>query len=395
MHRLLWAPLLSPFLTSLLVITCAAQSAPAPRVVDLTAPDGTNLKATYFAAAKPGPGVILFHQCNQQRKNWDELAAQLAGAGINVLTVDYRGFGESGGPRFNDLAPQDRQQMVRDKWPGDMEKAFEYLVSQPGVKRDVIGAGGASCGVNQSIQLARRHPEVKSLVLLSGNTDRDGREFLKSSAKLPIFGSASDDDANAVSVMQWILGMSANPGTRFEHYQSGGHGTEMFAPHQELPGMIVDWYTTTLIKTPGKAPVAPQSARVPKTPSILALIDEPGGAPKAAEKLQEARKSNPGAQLFPEDIVNVLGYEHMQNGDTKGAIEILKLNMTAYPQSANMYDSLSDACLADGQRDLAREYAQKALDMLATDTQTPEARKKLVRDSAEGKIKQLAEKKQE
>jgi len=36
------------------------------RVVDLTAPDGTKLKATYFGAAKPGPGVLLLHQCNRR-----------------------------------------------------------------------------------------------------------------------------------------------------------------------------------------------------------------------------------------------------------------------------------------------------------------------------------------
>lgn len=391
MHRLLWARLFSPSLIFLAAITCAAQSAPAPRVVDLTAPDGTNLKATYFAAAKPGPGVILFHQCNQQRKNWDELAARLTSAGINVLTIDYRGFGESGGPRFDKLTPPEAQQMVREQWPGDMDKAFEYLVSQPDVKRDIIGAGGASCGVNQSIQLARRHPEVKSLVLLSGNTDRAGREFIKSSAKLPLFGSAADDDAGAVELMEWVLGLSGNPGTRFEHYASGGHGTEMFAPHNELPGMIVDWYTTTLIKTPGSAPKAPASARV-QNASILELIDEPGGAAKAAEKLAEARKSDPKATLFPEGVVNILGYEHLLNGDAKGAIEILKLNATAYPQSANTYDSLGDAYLADGQRDRARENAQKAIDMLASDT-VPEARKTAIRASAEGKIKQLAEKK--
>src|SRR5260221_13124464 len=78
-------------------VSCAAQELPAPRVVDLKAPDGTTLKATFFAAAKPGPGVLLLHQCNQQRKNWDELAARLAVTGINVLTVDYRRYGGNGG----------------------------------------------------------------------------------------------------------------------------------------------------------------------------------------------------------------------------------------------------------------------------------------------------------
>src|ERR1700693_1796004 len=90
----------------LCALSCGISAWSAERVVDLTAGDGTNLKATYFAAAKSGPGVLLLHQCNRQRKIWDGLAQQLAAAGINVLTVDYRGFGESGGGRFCKFAPQ-------------------------------------------------------------------------------------------------------------------------------------------------------------------------------------------------------------------------------------------------------------------------------------------------
>src|SRR5436190_13755279 len=72
---------------------------PASRIVDLKAADGTPLKATYFAAAKPGPGVLLLHQINRDRKSWDPVAAQLAAAGIHTLALDLRGFGESGRPR--------------------------------------------------------------------------------------------------------------------------------------------------------------------------------------------------------------------------------------------------------------------------------------------------------
>src|ERR1700736_3486593 len=134
---------------SLLTLGATAQKVPAARVIDLKASDGTILKATYFAAAKSGPGVLLLHQCNRQRKVWDDLAGQLAAAGINVLTFDLRGFGESGGARFDKLTPQENAQQA-EKWPGDIHTAFHYLLSQPGVMRDVIGVGGASCGVNNS-----------------------------------------------------------------------------------------------------------------------------------------------------------------------------------------------------------------------------------------------------
>jgi len=374
----------------ILTVSSAAQQAPGPRVVDLTAVDGTKLKATFYAAGKAGPGVLLLHQCNQQRKGWDGLATQLAAAGISVMTLDYRGYGESGGTAPKDLPQAEAVKVLNEKWPGDVDVAYGYLVSQPGVDAHIVGAGGASCGVNQSIQLARRHPEVKSLVLLSGNTDREGRAFLSKSEKMPVLLSAARDDGAAVELMEWLYSLSTNPGSKFVEYPNGGHGVDIFAAHKELPAMIVDWYVQTLVKTPGMAPA--NTARRSEPPVILKVIDSPGGAEKASQQLAAARQKDAKAKLWDEGLVNVIGYEHLQEGDNKGAIEILKLNASAFPDSANVYDSLSDAYLADGQKDLARENAKKALQMLATDTTATEAFRKGIQENAEGKLKQLGEK---
>jgi Tfp pilus assembly protein PilF len=95
--------------------------------------------------------------------------------------------------------------------------------------------------------------------------------------------------------------------------------------------------------------------------------------------------------LFSEEENNRDGYEHFQAGDTQGAAEIMKLNVLAYPNSPNVYDSLSDAFLADGQKDLARQNARKALELLASDTKDPADRRKAIQESAELKLKQLGE----
>jgi dienelactone hydrolase len=370
----------------------AAQQAATPRVADLTAADGTNLKATYFAAGRPGPGVLLLHQCNRQRKVWDELAKQMAASGLNVLTVDFRGFGESGGTPLDKLTQEEITKVFEEKFPGDVDTAFQYLAAQPGVSRDMVGAGGASCGVNQAVQLARRHAEVKSLVLLSEGTDKDGREFLRDSPKLPLFMAAADDDEDVgvVEIMQWLFSLSPNPANKFEHYASGGHGVEMFAAHKELPGEIVTWLGSALQARPSAA-AAKASATASRETRFLELLDHPGGVSKAAEMFAEARQRDPKAVLFSEAVVNRVGYEHLQGGDTKGAVEILKLNVTAYPNSANVYDSVSDAYLADGQKDLARENAKKALEHLAADTKDSEARRDGIKTNAEQKLKELGE----
>src|ERR1700733_4880300 len=235
---------------------CAMTALCGQRMVDLTAPDGTNLKATYFDAGKPGPGVLLLHQCNRDRKVWDGLATQLSGAGINVLTLDNRGFGESGGAPHDTLDQQQEGAVEREKWPGDFDSAIKFLESQPGVTRDAIGVGGASCGVNNSIQTARRHPEVRSLVLLSGPTNLNGRNYLRNSAKTPVFFAVADaDEFAAKPEIEWLYALTSNPGKKYVDYAKGGHGADMFPVHPELMDSIVDWYVTTLIKTPGRAPI--------------------------------------------------------------------------------------------------------------------------------------------
>src|SRR5215470_7447919 len=96
-------------------------AARAQRTVDVPAPDGIVLKATYFAAGTPGPGVLLFHQSNRTRGSWDDLAARLAGYGIHALAVDCRGYGDSGG--HDDRSEPDRTSAQR-RWGGDLDAVY-------------------------------------------------------------------------------------------------------------------------------------------------------------------------------------------------------------------------------------------------------------------------------
>ncbi|GEM_PF-4356751 len=115
----------------LCVLVANGKQPPAPRIVDLTAPDGVKLKATYFSAAAPGPGLILLHQCNRQRKVWDDLASRMAAAGLNVVTVDLRGYGDSEGTPFDKLSPDQANVVFNEKFPLDIETGYNFLLAQP------------------------------------------------------------------------------------------------------------------------------------------------------------------------------------------------------------------------------------------------------------------------
>jgi dienelactone hydrolase len=368
-------------------LSAATPLAAQPRTIDLKSPDGTVLKASYFSAGRPGPGILLFHACNKDRSSWNDLATAAAARGFHVLAMDYRGFGQSGGARGD--GPQQQQWIAEREWPVDIDAAYTWLTSQQGVDKSRIGAAGASCGVNQSVELARRHPEVRTVVLLSGNIAANGRQFIRDAAALPIFGAASHGDGGAVEAMRWAMGWSRNPSNKFVEYKAAGHGTDMFAVEKDLQPQVLAWLDANLRDAPATKPTATTAGGPTVVEEFWTALNQPGGVEKAKKIYDEAKSRDKNIVLFPEQETNLLGYQLLQSGNFKDAVVVFQLNVDAYPQSANVYDSLSDAYLAAGNKEDALKYAQKAMDMLDKDPNVTPEFKQAVRESAEKKIKDL------
>jgi hypothetical protein len=166
----------------------------------------------------------------------------------------------------------------------------------------------------------------------------------------------------------------------------------MFKVHLELPGIIRDWFLVTLIKTPGHAP-----ADTLASAAIIDQIRKPGGVAQVTQQLMEARRKDPEVQLWPEITVSIIGQDHLRAAEPKLAVEVFKLNLLAYPNSADANDDLADGYLADGQKDLARQYAEKALAILdshiipASSWSDTEPRRGEIRRDAENVVKKLSQ----
>jgi len=73
-------------------------------------------------------------------------------------------------------------------------------------------------------------------------------------------------------------------------------------------------------------------------------------------------KSVADPDLFiAESDINTFGYSLLRRRQVNEAIEVLKLNVEAYPQSANVYDSLGEAYMLRGEKEKAIENYQRAL----------------------------------
>lgn len=87
------------------------------------------------------------------------------------------------------------------------------------------------------------------------------------------------------------------------------------------------------------------------------------GLEEALSRYNELKETNSGKYNFKESQLNNLGYTLLQLENVKDAIEIFKLNVKVYPESFNVYDSLGEAYMINGDLDLAIDNYEKSLEI--------------------------------
>ena len=105
------------------------------------------------------------------------------------------------------------------------------------------------------------------------------------------------------------------------------------------------------------------SVEAPKIPIAATLYQaiQDKGISQAVSLYLWLKKDKSAEYNFREDQLNTLGYKLLADGKIKEAVAIFELNVTAYPDSFNVYDSLGEAYLADDQKEKAVESYEKSL----------------------------------
>ncbi len=236
-------------LASAFLVHCA-QAAPLEQDVTVTTVDDVAIRGTFYAAEKPGPGVLLIHMCraDADRSTWSAVARRLAEAGVHALTIDLRGYGESAGnePPFTTMA--NFISFWRTTGMHDIDAGMDFLTNQPSVDAEVIGVAGASCGVFLGIEAAARYPNIVALALLSGPFDGEAASQLAELGDVPVLGAASEGDTRSYDAMKRVFQFTSHPGSRNIQYKGDSHGTDMFRTAADLQQEITDWFGFWLLR---------------------------------------------------------------------------------------------------------------------------------------------------
>ncbi|MFK8001187.1 MAG: hypothetical protein AB8H86_16455 [Polyangiales bacterium] len=207
-----------------------------PEVVTFRTDDDVELEAAFFAAPTAGrPALVLFHMIppsntrgNYRRPFIDQLVTQC----INVLNVDRRGAGGSGG-------------VARDAYEGpggasDARAAFDFLlaheIAPDASHMAMVGASNGTTSLNDYASLEVSPVSLVAAVLLSGGGYTENQTPMSASGlrELPaLFVYPASEAA-------WNDGVEEDtePGWRFMSHTASAHGTRMLDDEDAASAVI-------------------------------------------------------------------------------------------------------------------------------------------------------------
>jgi len=187
--------------------------------------DETVQGVLYTPAGKgPFPGIIVIHEWWGLNDWVKEQGSKLADLGYVALAVDlYRGKVAT----TPEMAHEIMRGVPEDRAKRDLHAAFEFLASQPSVRKDRIGSIGWCMGGGYSLDVALQEPTLAADVINYGHLATDPEALKKINAPiLGIFGAQdhgiTPDDVHKFGEAMDRLGKKGD----IKIYDDAGHGFE-------------------------------------------------------------------------------------------------------------------------------------------------------------------------
>ncbi|HEU4521154.1 MAG TPA: tetratricopeptide repeat protein, partial [Thermoanaerobaculia bacterium] len=117
--------------------------------------------------------------------------------------------------------------------------------------------------------------------------------------------------------------------------------------------------------------------RKPSAADALAPIAMRDGIPAAIAEYDRMRAAGSSDYDVSETALNALGYAMLRHGAVTKAIEVFRANVARFPESSNVYDSLAEAYMANGDKALAIENYETSLKLNPKNKNAEEMLRKL------------------
>jgi alpha/beta superfamily hydrolase len=216
--------------TSAVTTTSIVESSiPVIETRDVTFPtaDGLTLEGTAFGN---GPEyVVLAHMLPADKTHWFGFAKDAAAAGFTALAFNFRGYGDSDGPR----EPFDVET--------DVLAAIDFALAEGATAVYVMGA---SMGGSGTLAAAPQR-DLAGVASLSAPDNFSGADAIGAVPEIdePKLFVAAENDQPYADIVDDFFAVATDPRAR-QIYDGSAHGTDLFGTHgDELTALLLDFLT--------------------------------------------------------------------------------------------------------------------------------------------------------
>jgi len=201
----------------------------AAQVVEVSASDGLTLIGEFYRVDPARPTVLLLHQLYTNRLGWHPVLAPLLEAGYNLLSVDVRGYGATGGTIY---------------WNGAADDVGTWLVwlrEVAGVRADAISTMGSSMGSTLAILGCDRDALCRTAIAISPGWNYFGLHIGDNLSTKPILAIYAERDRWPALGIPLML--EAAPETlATQIYAGNAHGMDLIeSEFDSIVPLVLGW----------------------------------------------------------------------------------------------------------------------------------------------------------
>jgi hypothetical protein len=173
------------------------------------------LFADYHYAGKDidkdkSPGVIVLHDCRSNRSKYSELAKAIAGQGMHVLSLDFRGYGGSVADGFSQLeikkhskdivSYQSEIALITSYWADDLTAAYHFLRTKVD-KSQGVAVVASGCAASYAVALAEKI-RLSAMIFITPEMSYADKERYKNLIDTPSYFISSAHHLASYSIAQ-------------------------------------------------------------------------------------------------------------------------------------------------------------------------------------------------
>jgi len=218
------------------------------------ADDDFLLFADYYLGGKRSGGVIVLHDCNNDRRSYRELAKSLAQEGLHTLLVDLRGYGDSVSQAYSQegvklkatdiVTYQSEMESITAYWPDDLLSMHQFL-SKKTDKNKGIAIVASGCTTSSAVALAEKI-NLNSMVMITPKMTFSDKERYKNLVDIPSYFVTSSHHQDSYETAQELFTWNGAKRSKIQVFKGTAYNYQLISRKKHLVNDVALWVKSNL-----------------------------------------------------------------------------------------------------------------------------------------------------